>query len=528
MNKAVSLSLLVLLLLPLAACAAPTVPATGAPTPTEPPARQTQTAFEAQFLASVEQRRNAILASPTTITVTGTAYFVSNTGDDGNDGRSQATAWASLDRVDHASLAPGDGVFFQRGGLWRGQLVARKGVTYSAYGEGKKPAIYGSPEDAADPSRWSLLDGTTNIWVYFQKLPDVGALVFDDGKQWTTKALPSFADGKYVLRDNHQAVFDVKTGLTHDLELFSEVDKFLVDGAPYRPGTEDDSDNSGRLYLRCDEGNPGAVFKSIEILVRTTVIVPADQTTFDNLSIKYTGGHALYTWGNRVTVQNCEFGWIGGSIQYYDPNTNDPIRFGNAVESDGSYDGYKVLNNYIYQVYDAGASNQESDPDHTYVSLAQNITYAGNLIEYCTYGIEIFLNTGAPDVNQHMLKNLLVDDNYILYSGYGWGNQRPDINTASSIQMWDDPNPAEDFVIQNNVFYLSTNTLIRSGAEAQWQPKLSGNTYAQGPRGLLGGWRPLDGYAIRWYPIVGPDMAGILHDVFRDETGIVIFLPGAG
>lgn len=59
--------------------------------------------------------------------------------------------------VNHAGkngrLKSGDAVFFERGGLWRGYLDCAEGVTYSAYGQGEKPRIYGSPENGADPNK---------------------------------------------------------------------------------------------------------------------------------------------------------------------------------------------------------------------------------------------------------------------------------------------------------------------------------------------------------------------------------------
>ena len=38
---------------------------------------------------------------------------------------------------------------FRRGDIWRGRILTKAGVTYSAYGRGEKPRIYGSPYDAA-------------------------------------------------------------------------------------------------------------------------------------------------------------------------------------------------------------------------------------------------------------------------------------------------------------------------------------------------------------------------------------------
>lgn len=81
-------------------------------------------------------------------------------GDDAADGLTPHSAWRSLDKVNRASLAPGDRVLFRRGQTWRGQLIPQSGnangaITYGAFGEGDKPILLGSA--AADrPEDWRL------------------------------------------------------------------------------------------------------------------------------------------------------------------------------------------------------------------------------------------------------------------------------------------------------------------------------------------------------------------------------------
>ncbi len=94
-------------------------------------------------------------------------YYVDDLrGRDEADGTSPDRAWATLDRVNHAELAPGDRVLFRRGGVWRGQLRPRSGapgapIVYAAYGEGAKPRLLGSVSkvkledwEPAGPSLW--------------------------------------------------------------------------------------------------------------------------------------------------------------------------------------------------------------------------------------------------------------------------------------------------------------------------------------------------------------------------------------
>lgn len=77
----------------------------------------------------------------------GTAYYVSDAGDDSNDGLSPASAWKSLEKVNGTVLEPGDSVSFRRGDTWTGGLIvnqsgtARSAITINGYGSGSPPTI---------------------------------------------------------------------------------------------------------------------------------------------------------------------------------------------------------------------------------------------------------------------------------------------------------------------------------------------------------------------------------------------------
>ena len=98
---------------------------------------------------AAERMKRHILSSPTKVKPVGVIYYVSAEGDDANDGLSPQTPLRSIAKLNTLELKPSDGVMFRRGDVWRGKITTRKGVTYSAYGKGAKPRIYGSPCDAA-------------------------------------------------------------------------------------------------------------------------------------------------------------------------------------------------------------------------------------------------------------------------------------------------------------------------------------------------------------------------------------------
>lgn len=75
-------------------------------------------------------------------------YYVRNGGNDSADGRSHATAWASLNKVNDFSFAAGDQVFLYEGNRWVGQVTVDWGGTSSA------PAVLGAYYlDGSKPTR---------------------------------------------------------------------------------------------------------------------------------------------------------------------------------------------------------------------------------------------------------------------------------------------------------------------------------------------------------------------------------------
>ncbi|MBO4979797.1 MAG: hypothetical protein J6D16_05260, partial [Clostridia bacterium] len=314
-----------------------------------------------------EARKREILNAPDAVEIVGTAYYVSNGGNDQNDGKSPDTPWRTLDRVNAASLAEGDGVLLRRGDVFRGRIIARSGVTYAAYGKGKKPALYGWSENLASPDLWELYDGEKNIWKYKKKITDCGTLVFDEGERHSRKLIPSYINGVFVCRDNENKPFDMREQMTNDLDLYTpyceRLTAEMLKGESF-PVPVVDSESYGELYLRCDGGNPGEVFDSVEAVAKTMLITARGvrDVRIDNLCLKYacfgvSGGGRV----DGLKVTHCEIGWIGGNIQHYfgtDPNypkgrRGTVTRFGNGVEAYGSCDRYEVSGCYIYEVYDA-------------------------------------------------------------------------------------------------------------------------------------------------------------------------------
>ena len=425
-------------------------------------------------LRAATDARIAEIRSTANITVPAgaTVYYVSNNGSDSNNGTSLSTAWRTLDKVNSAKLDAGSYVCFERGGLWRGMLTAQAGVTYTAYGTGAKPILYGSPENGADPTKWKK-SGTENIWYYegSEKWGDVGTLVFNEGEACAIKAIREFKTNGDVY--NWTTGMPFNNGykdLNQDLHFYHDM-----------MGTK-------RVYLYSDE-NPGNRFESIEFNVKQNLIsVNVNGVTIDNLCLKYTGVHGVGAGTvNDLTVQNCEFGWIGGSVQGMIQGRDYETRLGNAVEIYGGCENYTVQNNYIYQIYDAGITHQFSGVgDDVYNHT--NVLYLNNVIENCVYSIEYFVSGCEPE-NPSVMTNFRIEGNHMWYASRGFCEQRPPADRSWGAHIKGrcsrTGNRAKDYVIKDNIFVdgkdrllqITSNLYNTDGSDSM--PSFSGNLFVE-------------------------------------------------
>ena len=404
------------------------------------------------------------------------------------------------DRINRTWLYLGDGVLFKRGDIFRGQaIMSQPGITYGAYGEGDKPKFYGWDEDLANPALWEEYDKEHHIWKYTNKVLDPGTLVFNDGEKVSRKHIPSFRDMQFVCRDDESKPFVMADEMTENLDIYWHFMDVLITrpskGEDF-PIPQVDKTTMGDLYLRCDEGNPGAVFNSIEVIAKRIAFtcMNNENIRIDNICMKYycfgvSGGHGI----NGLHVSNCEIGWIGGNIMMYlgtDPNypegrRGSVTRYGNGIEVYGTCNGFVVENNYIYEGYDAGASHQVNA---RVPQDMKNVTYKNNLIEKCVYGIEYFLGQLAEDYTSWM-ENIEICDNIIRLSGYGWGQQRHNYYEPALIKGWSYENHAKNFRIYRNTLDRCAYRMVHLVAQKdEYCPLMEGNTYIQDADKMIGQW----------------------------------------
>ncbi len=498
MKRLVCVLLVVVMVFSLAACGENT------------PARGTTEADKA-YLADVQKRIEDIRSTPTDITYTGTAYYVSNDGSDDNNGLSPETAWASLAPVNGGDFRPGDAVLFRRGDIFRGNIWCQEGVTYSAYGEGDKPRLYGSPESGVGAEKWSLFydENGVKLWKYHRTLQDCGGIVFNDGASYASRVFSYWNGEKAVVHSDHTQDFDMVAALEYDLQFYCDYPADIATKSV--PFAAFDTELYGDVYLRCDAGNPGELYESIEFQCTAEVVGycgifqggDANSFTVDNLCAMYSNTMAFASGGgDNITIQNCEAAFVGGGSHII--GHTDPFSPSACVPVSGEgirLDGYnnKAVNNYVHDCFDGGIifepdlSFELSDgaiDENMAAKQWGNTVVMGNVIEKCMSGVLIGVH--CEDSVTPQVGDITISDNDILNCGYGWSGDehfnftwRTEDYDGNAITFWDDDYPHGTFLVENNRLYVGKASLIHHGYSDENMPVFRGNTYAQNAGGYI-------------------------------------------
>jgi len=391
--------------------------------------------------------KNTILNSANDVTPSGTTYYISNDGNDNNDGKSTSTPIKTIAKLKLLSLNSGDIVLFRRGDTFRTneEISVNSGVTYSAYGTGAKPKIYGSVKNYADSSCWTTTDG--NIWVTDIDADYAANVVFNDGES-------------VGYRKN------AMTGLTENGDFYF-------------------NNETSKLYLFMNQVNPGVKFDSIEISSSEYLFygIGSDASSslymnikISNLDLRYAATHAIYlAFVQDININNCAIGWAGGE---YQSGTNKTVRLGNAIQLWRIAKDTNVSNNYLYQAFDAAITFQGTG-NNQYTGLTLN----SNLIEYCSMNFEFWANNSDGDLDTGAsLKDITFNNNILRFGGMGFGGlQRSIKGDQAYILAWNSEFNAgqiDNFQIQNNIFDIANSNYYYSKNTDTFFT-MSGNTYYQ-------------------------------------------------
>lgn len=390
--------------------------------------------------------REKILSAESELKIKGRVFYVSENGNDANDGLSPEAAFKTVSRVAELHLELDDSVLFERGSIFRleDKLWLKPGVNYGAYGEGEKPKMYGSRRDYADPSIWKQTDNP-NIWSIELKVKEARERA----------ALTIFDNDEYI------GVWKfTKDELQKDGDFYHDIE-------------------NGIYYLYFEGGNPGEYFNNIEIstvcmAMRASYI---KMVHIDNICFKYyTFGAMLLGECDNITVTNCEFGWLGGAI--FNIRGERPLRYGNAMEFWFQCRDITVKNCWVYQVFDAAMTFQGSGEDQ---ARFDNIKFDDNLIEYCSMNIEYWVGHNGKPKDAH-IKDISYKGDIIRMSGYGWGGiYRWDKEDQALLLGWNRKyDDLSNFVIADCILDCADSYMIQMwGPQVQEGIILRDNSYYQ-------------------------------------------------
>ena len=395
-----------------------------------------------------EELKNRIIFAEDTVKSTNNTYYVSENGDDTNDGLSPESAIRTINHLANVSISEGDAILLERGSVFRMTemlWIKSDKISIGSYGEGPKPIVYGSVKDYAQPEIWQTTEND-KIWVV--KVPQctksVGGVFFNNSE--------FLGDWKFTME-----------------ELESDGDFY------------NDNEN-GFLYLYYSKGNPGECFNNIEISTTNAAIRASYINGFytENINFMYFTVGAFHLGEvSNINVTNCIVGWCGGGLFSADRVNNTHCRYGNAFQVWYLAKNINVNNCWIYQQFDAALTFQgygDTPADF------RNITFEDNLIEYSSMNIEFW--AGKLGVDRHIsnTENILYKGNIIRFSGYGWaGRQREKMDNQAAILGWNFfYEKLSNFVITDNIIDCADCHMIYTKSPKE-QPGLTvfNNTYYQ-------------------------------------------------
>jgi len=316
-------------------------------------------------------------------------YYVKPNGNNTLDGRSDATAWRTINKVNSYNFATGDDVYFKCGGTWTGTQL---NVSWSGNAGNRSivGAYYMNESSKAHGVRGNkpIINGN-----------DIIPSVQNEG-------LISVTNRKYITIENIKVINSEGQGVVVNYGFNNDIIKVDTDNI-YNAGIRYYQVNTG-IIEGCDIYNTGR--KKIESPGTNYPASIAINSGSHNITIRKNTVHENYGEG------------IGLYHFSYDCLIEDNITYTNKVQiyvDRGR--GMIIRRNLCYNLagspHDGIGLNDESGWDSGW---SQNNKVYGNFIAYCHRGI--FIGTNPADAimkDTFIYNNTIVDCNYNLFNKNG-------------------------------------------------------------------------------------------------------------
>lgn len=328
-------------------------------------------------------------------------YFVKPNGDDSKDGKSDATAWRTISKVNSFKFATGDDVYFQCGGSWSDRLIItwsgtkdNRAVIGAYYGSGiigvsgDKPTLDG--KDSIPSSEWlGLIKVDTQKYVTITNI-----FITNSEGEGLEVNYSSYVNSISVDIDNCY-----QSGIQYYESIYG-----IIEGCNIT--------DAGRVYWECPEGVGKCDWPSgINLMPKSNNNVIRNNTIYkiggegigsykksDNNIIEYNFLYENIRAG--IYIENSKGCIVSKNLCY--GRGNAQAGFGVGLDDEPKRDGYSQDNsfygNFIANFY-RGVALWSSHPD----SVIKNIKVYNNTIVDCGRGITF----DGPAENSEIKNNII-------------------------------------------------------------------------------------------------------------------------
>lgn len=361
----------------------------------------------------------------------GKVRYLAADGDDRNDGRTPATAWRTVQKL-NSDLPSGGTALLRCGDVFYGRIEVKGGIdsstrtVISSFGRGPKPVISGTKNLRNDPAIWRTKAARYNYW-------------------YTDLNNPSNCSGV--------ATDDANPGF------------LLVDGEvkPWRHFCHHDinrqwdfAGHDGSLYVY-STNNPALLSSDMRVAVNVTGIILHSHTVVSNLSIRAVGGHGICAgWEMSPTVDmrisDCDFENVGGSelLGYKGMR----VRYGNGVEFGSNCSDATVENCRFHGIYDVALTMQGTPTSTGW----NDIHFRRCHIEDSSQAFEVWCKGAKPGMG---FSRCSFTDSRSVNVGGGWGAlSRPNRIVATPLLVYRMETDTVDIDVSGNVFEKMPNGLM--------------------------------------------------------------------
>lgn len=368
-------------------------------------------------------------------------YYVSEAGDDQNDGLSPQTAWATTRRA--AEAEGGSTILFNRGDTFYGSFHVPPSndpdcpTVIGAFGAGAKPQIC-LYRIVTDPAAWEEVGRMR----YRIRLTD--QTKYGGNRRAGGNNVGFIKVGNRIWGWRCFAMSDIRSMW----DFYCNYD-------------------DGYLYVMCPR-NP-CEYGAIYLADGDCGVVLDDNCVVSDLDIFGGGCHGMMSghddrgFARNIVVRDCDIHDFGGSHLKSEQYPN--VRFGNGIELWDGAENVLVEGCRIWNIYDVAITMQGFPKEG---KGWKNVVFRHNLMWGNQQSFEIWTQPGDRESGMYSCR---FTDNICIGSGYGWSyGPRPGkfIGTHVMIQMTMVGH--HDILVENNVFYDVRDVLYYKSTDGDMPP----------------------------------------------------------